>query len=94
MRTTASSPGDHEPANAHISTTGDHCSAGSWLFAADLIEALQGPYSAERWRHWLEAAAVFGDAVTEHAKQYGLENRFKLEKDVVTKALHPSSAEG
>ncbi|MFD9078180.1 hypothetical protein [Streptomyces erythrochromogenes] len=57
------------------------------------VEALQGPYSAERWRHWQEAAAVFGDAVTEHAKQYGLENRFKLEKDVVTKALHPSPPE-
>lgn len=58
------------------------------------IEAQQGQYSADGWRAWLEAAAVFGDAVTEHAKQYGLENRFKLEKDVVTKALHPSPAEG
>ncbi|MFK0045556.1 hypothetical protein ACIQU4_15785 [Streptomyces sp. NPDC090741] len=57
------------------------------------IEAQQGPYSAERWRPWLEAANAFHNAVTEHAAKYGLENRLKLEKDVVTKALHPAPPE-
>lgn len=54
------------------------------------VEAQQGPYSAEQWRPWLEAAAAFQEAVTAHAEQYGLENRFELEKDVVTRALHPA----
>lgn len=56
------------------------------------VKAQQGPYSAEAWRPWLEAATVFGDAVTEHAKTHGL-NRFDLEKAVTTAALHPAPAE-
>ncbi|MFG2747989.1 hypothetical protein [Streptomyces xanthophaeus] len=56
------------------------------------VEAQQGPYSAERYRPWLEAATAFGNAVTDHAKTHGL-NRFDLEKAVTTAALHPAPTE-
>ncbi|MER5482944.1 hypothetical protein ABT024_06970 [Streptomyces sp. NPDC002812] len=50
--------------------------------------ATAGGYSAEAWRPWLDAAAAFGAAVTEHAKEHGL-NRFELEAKVSKRALHP-----
>lgn len=55
-------------------------------------QAQDGEYSAERWGPWMEAAAAFNDAVTEHAKVHGL-NRFDLEKAVIKTALHPEPAE-
>ncbi|MFB7468253.1 hypothetical protein ACFCZ1_33050 [Streptomyces sp. NPDC056224] len=47
--------------------------------------ATAGPYSAEAWRPWLEAAAAVHDAVTEHAKATG-QNRYEVEKALVTAA--------
>jgi len=41
-------------------------------------QATAGPYSAEGWRPWLDAADVVQAAVTEHAKAAGL-NRYELE---------------
>ncbi|MCX5407532.1 hypothetical protein OHA37_27170 [Streptomyces sp. NBC_00335] len=55
-------------------------------------EAQAGEYSVERWAPWLEAAAAFNTAVTEHAKVHGL-NRFDVEKKVVKAALHPEPAD-
>lgn len=54
------------------------------------VEATAGAYSAEAWRPWLDAAAAFGAAVTEHANEHGV-NRFELEKKVVKEALHPDA---
>ncbi|MBT2539660.1 hypothetical protein J7E99_02785 [Streptomyces sp. ISL-44] len=60
--------------------------------AADQTRArAAGPYSAEAWRPWLEAAAVVHDAVTEHAKATG-QNRYEVEKALVTAVKNAEGA--
>lgn len=54
-------------------------------------EALAGPYSAERWRPWVEAADVFQAAVTEHAAAAGL-NRYEVEMAAKKLAPYPTDA--
>jgi len=52
-------------------------------------QALAGPYSAEAWRPWLEAATALHDAVTEQAKADDV-NRYELEK-AVKNAARPAA---
>lgn len=52
-------------------------------------QATAGPYSAEAWRPWLEAADALGTAITEHAAATG-QNRFEVEKAVKNAAKPPS----
>ncbi|MFJ1865518.1 hypothetical protein ACIOD1_12885 [Streptomyces sp. NPDC088097] len=58
-------------------------------------EATAGPYSAEAWRPWLEAAETVRIAVTEHAKEAGI-NRVDLEMAVksAARAAEAAQAEG
>jgi hypothetical protein len=53
--------------------------------------ATAGPYSAEAWRPWLEAAEAVQDAVTEHAAATG-QDRHKVEAAVKTAAKPPAAA--
>jgi hypothetical protein len=54
-------------------------------------QATAGPYSAEAWRPWLDAADALHAAITEHAKATG-ENRFELEKAVKNAAKEPTGS--
>ncbi|APE21430.1 MULTISPECIES: hypothetical protein [Streptomyces] len=51
-------------------------------------EAQAGPYSAEAWTPWLEAATVIQAAITEHAKATG-QSRFDVEAEVKLAVLNP-----
>ncbi|MEU1071963.1 MULTISPECIES: hypothetical protein [unclassified Streptomyces] len=55
--------------------------------------ATAGPYSAEAWRPWVDAAETFQRAVTEHATAHGL-NRYDVEAAVKKAVLHPEGDEG
>lgn len=50
-------------------------------------EALAGPYSAEAWRPWLDAA------VTAHAAATG-QNRFEVEAELKRRVRHPEPEDG
>ncbi|AZM91450.1 hypothetical protein [Streptomyces sp. W1SF4] len=54
--------------------------------------ATAGPYSAEAWRPWAEAAAAVHEAITKHAADTG-QNRYEVEKAVVTAAKAPAPPE-
>ncbi|MFJ5552498.1 hypothetical protein [Streptomyces sp. NPDC093225] len=51
--------------------------------------ATAGPYSAEGWRPWLDAASVLQDAITMHAADTG-QNRYELGKAVKNAAKPPA----
>jgi len=51
-------------------------------------EAQAGPYSAEAWSPWLEAAQASQNAITEHAKATD-QSRFDVEAEVKLAVLNP-----
>ncbi|MFJ7070195.1 hypothetical protein [Streptomyces sp. NPDC101115] len=55
--------------------------------------ATAGPYSAEAWRPWLEAADQLQAAVTAHAKATS-QNRFDVETALKKAVLHPEPTAG
>ncbi|MFJ6348686.1 hypothetical protein ACIQKB_04315 [Streptomyces sp. NPDC092046] len=54
--------------------------------------ATSGPYSAEAWQPWLEAATTLHAAITAHAEAAGV-NRFDVESALKKLVLHPAPAE-
>lgn len=50
--------------------------------------ATAGPYSADAWRPWVDAAEKFQRAVTAHATEHGL-NRYDVEAAVKKAVMHP-----
>lgn len=53
--------------------------------------ATSGPYSAEAWRPWLEAAEAVQTAVAEHANATG-QNRYEVEMAVKLAAREASES--
>ncbi|WP_328941505.1 hypothetical protein OG259_07480 [Streptomyces sp. NBC_00250] len=51
-------------------------------------EAQSGPYSAEAWGPWLEAAQASQAAITEHAEATS-QSRFDVEAEVKLAVLNP-----
>ncbi|MGH3584729.1 MAG: hypothetical protein ACRDQ0_00235 [Pseudonocardia sp.] len=54
--------------------------------------ATSGEYTKEAWQPWLDAAAVFQQAVTDEAAAAGTD-RAKLEQATKNAVLHPEPAE-
>lgn len=50
------------------------------------------PYSAEAWKPWFDAAALFQAKVTQYAKAEG-KDRVSVEMDVKKVVRHPAPAE-